>query len=229
MRTPPPVKVSSIRPGQKDQPAVIVDGSPLAIIGIFVSFLRERYAPGNGPSDYPWYEDHTKTKLVIESGFEDDHGERGKKPALFVDKDESVYAKTHIGDRAGYRFTDKKDIQWCFSTVPVIIDCVSHQRAESAILGDITQWSIHASSDALQATFALHDMSPPRLGRTVPYEADREAWSTPVSFSVQYIVRWTTVPVLPLLQEIVLKIRQSGLTSAEFLTEVALRNPTNLP
>ena len=208
---------------------MIVDGSPLAIVGIFVAFLRERFAPGNGPESYPWYEDATQSKIFIESSFEDNETKRGAKPALYVDKDQTVYGKSIIGDRAAHRFRDSKDAQWCLSTVPILIDCVSSRRGESAIIGDITHWSLHVASDVLQKAFALHDMTPPTLGRTVPYEDDQEAWTTPISFQVQYNVRWTVVPIAPLLSEISLKIQDSGMGANEYLLELVTRSGGHLP
>lgn len=219
---PPPVRAPN-------QHSAIVDGSPLAIVGIFVAVLRERFAPGNGPSHYPWYPDPNKTGLLIESAFEDNSIPRGKKAALYVDKDESIYGKSIIGDRAGHCWTDGKDAQWCLSTVPINIDCVAGRKGESAIVGDIVQWSLHASSDAIQGHFALHDMTPPTLGRTVPYEDDDESWNTPVAFQVQYNVRWTTVPIAPLLQEITLHIQKSGLSPSAYLYEMATRSSGRLP
>lgn len=220
---PPPVKA----PNQTS--SMIVDGSPLAIIGIFVAFLRERFAPNNGPDTYQWYEDVNSTTIVIESSFEENDTVRGFKPAIYVDKDQSVYGKSIIGDRAAHRFRDSKDAQWCLSTVPILIDCVSNRKGESAIIGDIVQWSIHVASDVLQKAFSLHDMSPPTLGRTTPYESDQETWTTPVSFQVQYNVRWTVVPIAPLLQDISLKIQESGMTTNEYLLELSVRSTTNLP
>lgn len=217
---PPPIKA----PDQAAQTKpFIVDGSPLAIIGIFVAVLRERFTEGNCPPDYPWFEDPTQTKIIIESGFEENQTERGKKPAIYVDKDESVYARLVIGDRAGHTLKDTKDFQWTLSTVPVLIECVSGRRGESAVIGDIVQWSLHAMSDAIQSMFALHDMTPPTLGRTVPYEHDKEAWSTPVSFTIQYNVRWTTLPIRPLMQELVTKITASGASATQYFTDLVTR------
>ena len=67
-------------------------------------------------------------------------------------------------------------------------------------------------------------MTPPRLGRTIPYEDDKEAWSSPVSFTIQHNVRWTTVPVAPLLQEIVSRITASGLDPTQYMLTVTHRS-----
>jgi len=221
---PPPVR----GPGQTIE-RMIVDGSPLAIIGIFVAFLRERFAPGNGPDDYQWYEDPYQSTILIESGFEPNVTKRDKIPGIYVDKDESVYGKSIIGDRAGHTIHDAKDFQWCLSTVPVTVDCVSGRKGESAIIGDIVQWSLHASSDAIQAAFSLHDMTPPTLGKTVPYEDAKETWTTPVSFNVQYNVRWTSVPVAPLLQQIALRIRDANADPETYLLHLVTGINETLP
>lgn len=222
-RVPPPIRVTSDRVGAsyKDQQKIIVDGSPLAIIGIFLAILRERYTTGNGPTEYPWTEDPNTTRIIIESAFEDTHAVRGKRPAIYIDKDESIYGRNIIGDRVAHRFTNAKDWQWCLSSVPIIMNCVASRRGESAIIGDITQWTIHCASDAIQKIFALHDISPPTLGRTVPFEGDKESWTSPVSFTVQYNVRWATVPIRPLLQQIILRISESGQCPEDYLIEIA--------
>lgn len=214
-RNPPPTKAEA-------QGDVILVGSPLAVVGIFVELLRARFSDGNGPSDWPWTENLNDTAIVIESGFASPgNTERGKKPAIFIDKDESVYGKVIIGDRVGIDWSSMGDYQWTLATVPIIIECVAADKGPSAIIGDIVQWTIHCASDPIQAAFSFHDMTPPTLGRTVPYEADTESWVTPVSFQVQYPVRWSVTPIAPLLQEIRTRIRHSGAEANEHLVEVA--------
>lgn len=209
----------------------IIVGSPLALVGIFVAVLRERFMAGNGPPDHVWEEDLEATKIVIESGFSPvGLNERNKRAAIFIDKDESVYGKIIIGDRVGVKWSNMQDVQWTLSTVPIIIECVANRKGESAVLGDIVQWTLHASSDAIQGAFGLHDMSPPTLGRTTPYEADREAFSTPVSFQIQYNMRWNITPVAPLLQEVITKIRKANAENPEeALLAIAQHSTGNLP
>lgn len=222
-RNPPPTKA----PGQSD---VIVVGSPLAVVGIFVELLRLRFSDGNGPSDWPWDPNLNDTEIVIESGFASPQNTaRGKKPAIFVDKDESVYGKVIIGDRVGIDWKNMGDYQWTLATVPILVECVASQKGTSAILGDVVQWTLHCASDPIQGAFSFHDMSPPTLGRTVPYEADKESWVTPVSFQVQYNVRWSITPIAPLLQELRTRIRSSGADENQYLVEIAAYLSGNLP
>jgi len=197
---------------------MIIDGSPLALIGVFVSILRERYAPGQGIVNYPWYADITKTKITIESAFADSDEHRNFKPAIFIDKEETIYGKVVIGDRAGRNMFTSQDFFWSLATVPILIDCVASRRGESASIGDVVQWTLHSASDIIQGVFGFHSMSPPRLGKTIPYEADKKAWTSPITFQVQYNVRWATVPIAPLLQDIALHITAGAGTSIHFQT-----------
>jgi hypothetical protein len=223
LRNPPPTQARA----QVTESSRVAVGSPLAIIGIFVEVLRERFRPGNGPPDWPWDANLNETKIVIESAFAEGNTERGKKPAIFVDKDESAYGKVIIGDRVGIVWTDMTDFQWTLSTVPVLIECVASRRGESAIIGDIVHWTLHCASDPIQATYSLHDMSPPTLGRTVPYEADKESWTTPVSFHIQYPVRWRVTPIRNLIQEVRLRLRNAN--ANQHYVEIAAYQSGYLP
>jgi len=215
---PPPI----VAPGQSS--TLIIQGSPLALIGIFVTILRQRFTPPDNPMNYIWNNDPNVSTIHIESAFEDDKAVRGKKPGIYVDKEQTLYGRNIIGDRAGHTLHDSKDFQWCLATVPILIECVSARRAESAIIGDVTQWTLHAMSDVIQKTFAFHDMSPITLNRTVPYEDDKEAWSTAISFSVQYNVRWTVLPIAPLLQEVVLQLNRTDISTDDFFLQLLSRN-----
>jgi hypothetical protein len=224
-RNPPPIKAQSQGTPTDDQRVIV--GSPLAIIGIFVEVLRERFKAGNGPNDWVWDANLNETGIVIESAFAEGNTERGKKPAIFIDKDESVYGKIIIGDRAGIVWKDMSDYQWTLGTVPVLIECVASKRGESAIIGDVVHWTLHCASDPIQATYAFHDMSPPTLGRTVPYEAEKESWTTPVSFHVQYPVRWRITPIRNLIQEIRIRLRNANAT--QHYVEIAAYRSGGLP
>lgn len=209
---------------------MIVDGSPLAIIGIFVSVLRERFSGTNCPNrdQWEWLEDIEQSKIVIESAFEDNVTVRNKQPSIYVDKDQSAYGKVVVGDRAGHDFHTQGDVQWTLSTVPLIIECVASRKGESAILADIVQWTLHCASDLIQKTFGLHDMSPPVLGRTVPYQMDNEVWNTQVTFHVQYNVVWVYVPIRPLLQSIEARIQAANVSANDYFTEVVLHRRETL-
>jgi len=219
----PPTRVTG-------QQKMIVDGSPLAIIGIFVEVLRERFTGANCPDRdaWEWLPDIEQSKIVIESAFEDNVAVRDKHPNIYVDKDQSAYGKLIIGDRVAHDFHNQGDVQWTLAEVPIIIECVAARRGESAVLADIVQWTLHASSDLIQKTFGLHDMSPVTLSRTMPYQSDAEVWNTQINFRVQYNVAWAYVPIRPLLQSIEARIEAAGVSAADYFQEVVLHRRERL-
>jgi len=199
----------------------IVPSSPLAIIGLFVEIIRRRYSIEGMP--WVWNESVHETQIVIESAFVENTEERNFRPAIFVDKDESTIGRVIVGDRAGVHLPSSMEGFYGLMTVPLLIDCISTRRGESATIGDTTQFYLHASSDLIQASFGLHDMTPVVLGRTTPFERDHDVWVTPVTFTVQVPVRWSSTPTAPLLQDIITEITHSDSDSAtEYLEKIAI-------
>ena len=185
---------------------MIVEGSPLAIIGIFVVFLQERFKSGNGPAAYVHHPNHTQSTIIIESAFEDNRAERGAKPAIYVDKDSSTFRKISLGDRT--KFAPKSGKNWgmCHSHMPIRIECVSPVKGESATIGDLVHTSTMMAADIIQSAFNLHDITPPVLSRTIPYEEDTKQWNSVVTFSVVCTMNWSTLPISPVLQQCVMRI-----------------------
>jgi hypothetical protein len=201
----------------------ILPGSPLAIIGLFVEVIRKRFAPTQN-AIYTWDPDPKRTQLAIESAFNEDDEIRNKRPAIFVDKDDSTIGRTVVGDFAGMNFHSGKKGFWALSTVPILIECVAAKKGECAILGDLIQMYLHASSDLIQSKFGLHEMTPVILGRTQPFERDKAAWITPVNFSIQYNVRWTNTPAEHIVNEIAMTVAVSGYaTATEFFERCAVK------
>lgn len=193
----------------------------MAVIGMFVEVIRKRFStPGQL---YVWEPDIKKSSIAIESAFNEDAQQRNFRAAIFVDRDEQVIGRTVIGDMAGQNLRTGVKGFWALETVPILIECIAAKKAESAIIADIAGIFLHASSDLIQSAFGLHEMSPITRGRTSPSLRDKLQWTTPISFSTQFNLRWTNTPTAPLLQEIVTAIGASGVDSAtEFFEGIAL-------
>jgi len=223
------VNVDSLVPDPKVIPspeapqlATIRPGSGLAVIGLFVEIVRQRFTPGQG-LPWLWDNDIKKTKIAIESAFNEDKAHRDFRPAIYIDRDDKVLGRTVIGDFAAQHIPSGLKAFWALDTVPILIECVAAKKAESAIIADLVAIFLHASSDLIQAKFGLHDMTPIRQGRTQPFLRDKEQWVTSVTFDVQYDLRWTNKPSGPLMQEIVAKVSASGYQDATaYFTAVAL-------
>lgn len=207
------------------QNARVIPGSPLAIIGLFVEVIRRRFTANNG---LPWVYDPDikKTQISIESAFVESNEARNFRPAIFVDRDDSTPGRTVVGDRAGLSMPNMVDGFWALMTVPISIECVAAKRGESAIIGDIVQFYLHSSSDLIQAKFGLHEMMPVVLGKTQPFERDEAIWATPITFSIQFPIRWSQAPIRPILRELIADIQGSGVESATEFFEKIVLSPT---
>lgn len=218
-------------PDPANQPQVdgqihtIRPGSKLAVLGVFVAVVRQRFAAETVDASFPWrwLPSIKDTKLGIESAFNEDQEHRNKRPGVFIDTDEQVMGRTVLGDRAGKNLKTGLEGFFGLQTVPILIECIASKRAESAIIGDLVGNFLHASSDLIQAKFGFHDMTPVTVGRTQPVGRDKNEWVTPVTFTTQYPARWTNKPTGPLLQRIEAEIVASGADSAtEFFELIAL-------
>lgn len=210
---------------EQAQPDTIRPGSRMAILGVFVEVTRKRFSEavvGNG-FPWPWNPDIKKTKIAIESAFNEDTAHRNFKPGIFIDIDDQVHGRVVLGDRVTQNLRTGTVAFWDLATVPILIECVAAKRAESATVGDLTGTFLHASSDLIQAKFGFHDMTPVTISRTQPFSKDKDTWVTSVTFTVQHVMRWTNKPTAPLLQEILIEATGSDADNpTAFFEEIAL-------
>lgn len=218
-------------PGQQPD---VAPGSPLAITALFTEIVRQRFTQANALA-WVWREVESPATaetgnedgprlLQIEPAFSQQVETRNYRPAIFVDKGETVMEKVVLGNMAGKRLRDGLTGYYALATIPIDIEVVSDKKGESATVADIVWFYMLAGREQIRETFGLHEMTPPILGRTVPGEKDKTEWSTHVNFNVQAHLRWSTRPVAPLLKEIVLRFKQSGEPNPDvFLLEKYIR------
>lgn len=207
------------------QQADIAIGSPLAIVALFTEIVRERFRPGNGLA-WAWNENSTPVateantedaprRIVIEPAFNENTEVRNFRPAIYIDKGETSAGKVAIGNMAGKQLHTGLTGYYALGTAPMDIEVVSDVKGESSILGDIVWFYILAGRDLIRSTFGLHELTPPILGKTVPFEGDKGQWSTHITFEVQFDLRWTTLPISPLLTDIIARYRDSKETNPD--------------
>lgn len=207
------------------QQVSIRPGSKLAVLGVFVEILRRRFSPPNVDGDFPWGWNKTpaQSNIEIESAFNEDKTAKNKRPSIYVDVDEQVNSRTVLGDMAGKELKQGKVGFWHLRTIPILIECVASKKAESAIIADLADVFLMASNRLIQAKFGFHDMTPTTVGRTQPYPKDKNEFVTPVTFTVQSVLRYTNAPTAPLLEEVALEIAGSTVDSATaFFEAIAL-------
>lgn len=213
---------SLVRPKGAQDSQRIVAGSPLAVQGVFIEVLRERFSEAAN-LDMVWDPDPTLTGVLVEAAYNEETDSRSETPALYVERLQAVPIQVVTGDRAGVRLRDHFEGFYCLMQVDMQIECVANDRGVSAVLGDIVHWMLLASSDVIQRHFGFRDLAKPILGETVPFERAQTKWNTPITFQVQYEVRWAQLPIAPLLQQIGQRVNMSNTsTSEEYFHETTL-------
>ena len=198
---------------------ITVDGShpwlristPLTLIGIFVAVLRERFDPATFSDPvlpWAWKEDLKETEIFIESGFNEEIEARNARPAIWVDRAQNNYGRVSVGDQDQMPIDVKYRHETFYSTAEtdMLLQGSAPKRGESMLVGSITQDFLHMTSRYIEAVFGLRDMSPVIMGRTVPYEKDKNLWNTPVELRTFYEIRWAGVPMATLLTRLYMKI-----------------------
>jgi hypothetical protein len=189
----------AVRPHAPQNRAKIAAGSPLAVLGIFIEALRERFnAEAN--LGIVWNEDQQTSDIIIEAGYNVETEARDSGRALYINRLSTDPMQLAVGDRAGVSLPEHLEGFTCMMGSQMTIDCVSSDAGESAILADIVQSFFIASRQIFCAMYGFHDFGLASMGQTQPYEADQAKWNTVVSLVVQYQARWTTVKIRPKLQ-----------------------------
>lgn len=212
-------------PRLPDQQADIAPGSPTAVVALFNEIIRERFRPGNGLA-WAWSDNPTPLegeenepdaprKLIVEPGFGSANEVRNFRPAIYVDKGETVVPKEVLNNFVGQQLKTGLKGFWALARIPLQAEIVADTKQESATIADIVWFYLLAGREQIQKTFGLHEMGNPVLGRTMPADADKTQWITPVTWEVQINFRWTTKPISPLLREIVLRFQKSGETDPD--------------
>jgi hypothetical protein len=199
----------AVRPDTPQDRLKIAAGSSLAIQGIFLEILRERFSKQAGLEWY-WDADNTTTRILIESGYNEELESRNQVPALYVTRLQSTPSKVAVGDRFGVSLPEHKESFKAVMRTDMAIECVSNDEGESSILGDVVQFTILASQDVIEREFGFYGFQHPILGQTAPYDRDQKKWSSTVNFAVEFWIHWAQVPIAPLLQQLSQNVQLKG-------------------
>lgn len=187
------------------QQADVAVGSPVALLAVFTSIVRERFKADSG---LPWIwspnptpaasEENTPNaprKILIEPAFNENTEVRNYTPAIYVDRSEVTPGKVAIGNFIGQQLHTGHRGFYAMATVPIDVEVVSDRKGESATLADIVWFFLLGGREQIRSSFGFHELTPPILGRTVPFEHNKTAWSTHISFEAQFDLRWSTLPI----------------------------------
>jgi hypothetical protein len=212
---------------EERQQRTILPGSRLAVIGVFVEIIRRRFVFPNAPEDFQWYwrKDTDKTTILVESAFSEASTGKNFRPAVIVDADDQTIGRTTLGDLAGKNLQRGLTGYFHLVTLPIMVECIAATRGESSTLSDTVGIYLQASNRLIQATFGLHEMTPITIGRTQPASSDKNKFLTPVTFSIQSVLRYTEEPSAPIMRDIVANIAASGVEPTEYLEAISLGLP----
>lgn len=212
-----------VRPRTPQNEKRIAAGSALAIQGVFLEILRERFT-SDANLDWVWNPDITLTDIVIETGYNVETEQRNTIPALYINRLSTTPEKIMVGDRVGVQLKDQLEGFGALMGVALTIDCVAADEGASALLSDLVQFTLLAAQDVIQREFGFYDFSHPVLGPTQPFEKDKTKWNTVVNFNVQFWIRWSQVPVAPLLQQVATRITSKGVDTTGFFVESVINS-----
>lgn len=193
----------------RNQPPEIMPGSPTAILAIFTEIVRERFRPGN---DLPWVWDGSASprngdagtassprKILIEPAYSETAEVRNFRPAIYVDKGPTQPGKIAVANLAGEYIPKNLRAFYTLATIPINITVEASRKGESSVIADTVWFYLLGGIEQIRRTFDVHDITLPQLGTTVPVEKDKATWVTQISFAITVHLRWTTIPIAPVL------------------------------
>lgn len=202
MTSTPPKKLSA------DQ--LVFFHSSLHLLGQFVVALKKRFSY----PDLPWVhaEDENITGLFIHTELEEGKSTRNETPSIIVGKGSVVFQRPLIGDidQNNYDVLSKNGTYYYgVLEADIRIHCLSENKGESSLLGDIVHFFIGCSRQALCRGLTLLDISQAVLQPAQQYDRDTKRWSTVVTFRVIYERRWYSVPGAPPLRQIIFDVQEA--------------------
>jgi len=207
--------------------AKLVISSPLTLLGVFTTVLREYFSAAavhNPALPWEWEADLATTPLFIEVGWNTHLEARAVRPGVWIDCAQNVYNRVVIGDQDQIPENIPCNLEESYGQgeTDISIDCTAAERTESTLLGSHVQNFVHSASNIIQAYFGLRDISPVLMNQTAPFQQDITLWSTPVTFRVNYEIRWATLPIHAILNSVHAHIQNVG-DAGVYFRDVALR------
>jgi hypothetical protein len=196
--------------------------SPLEILGVYLTMLRDRFSVADAGFPWRWTSDNANTSVYIEAGASESTGQVDGRPAIYVDRDRIVVPRLIIGDKAEEFLTTGEKQYYTVATGQMAIDCVSSNKGESSILAEIVHSHLLMTGDVLLEFFRFRDFTPLTLGKTQPWDQDDRLYHTRVTSEFSYDIRWKATPVAS-------TVERMALTVTSKPEPGQLENPPNSP
>jgi len=217
----------------------VFPGSPLAVIGLWVFALRNRFNANVGePLPWVWKDELQPSEaedadplpegsprgLLIESMYNVEKSNRNYRPAIYVGRAGNAIRsnKIMVDNRVGTRLPNQFKAYLCHASMPIVIECESESSGESSSIAETVWAFILTTRDIFRKDFGFHELTEPMLGDTQPTKTDKEVWITNVQFEVTFDVRWGVTPIAPVLRDIALEVSAGFPSMDRFFTEITL-------
>lgn len=202
------------------------------LIEVIVEALRQRFSQEFDSDPVPpwkWVEDVKSTGILIENGFTEHAETRNGRPGIWVDRTNTITMPASIGDQDQHPevLATGATRHYARTETDITVDCTAEERGESMLIGSIAHIFLVMTQHPLMGYFGIHDVSPFSMGQTVPYERDKQLWSTPIQFRLGIETRWNVRESLPLLSTIVMRVTEKIRPSSYRLMELNI--PENEP
>lgn len=180
---------------------MVAAASPLAVTGIFLEALRERFRKDQ---NLPWFwdPDPSVATILIEASYNDAVEASNYGMAIYVTRQQSAVQQIATGDRMDVHLPDHKETMSGLMISSYSIDCVANDQGASTQLGDIVQHFLLAGRTLLAAMYGFQNVTHAALGQTAPFAQGQQQFNTPVTLDVHYHARWSTVKIRPILRSI---------------------------
>jgi hypothetical protein len=209
-----------------DEHPDVSPGTSIAITGLWLKALRYRFnanpreplpwvwepslRPEDGENEEPLPEGEPR-KLMIEAALNVEKSQRNYRPAIYVGTGDITAGKAAVDNFVGEHLPSNYRGFHSMATLPMFFECRGENGGESALIGDTAWMFVLATRDIFREAFALNEITNPSLSRTQQdTSTDKEVWTTSVSFSIQFDVRWTTKPIAPLLREMAIELSNTA-------------------
>jgi hypothetical protein len=160
--------------------------------------------------------------IFIGPAFDKNRGVRNYQPSIYVDRGNITVQKVANNNFVGQHNASGMEAFGAIARIPLQIDCVGENYGDSSIIGDTVWFYLLASRNILSRAFGFHQIVEPVLGATTPEETDKQIFHTMVFCDVELFLRWSTRPIVPLINDIVLRVAKAGSVD-EVLVDIVLR------
>lgn len=204
--------------------------SPLALVGVFLCILRERFDVSQGLEwDYRGDssilaaadDERNSSEIHIEAGKNIDTEDYGRRPAIYINRGPISISQPAIGDLLDSNPKIAKKIFYAIAQTNFTFSIEAELPAEAENIADIVLSTLLMGSDIIEATFQFRKLGPFALSSRGTMRQDTEIHQINVNMGLSYDMRWTTLDIGPLMKEVIVKARDSSYTdNNDFFTEI---------